>query len=114
MSKLTNLDWNVFLLNIKLDKEISWPIPLRRSSFAISVIVNVESDPVSNNAFVSIVLLPLFKVTGMISRKVEGDVSELDDSSLLETNSFVLSLWSKVWCFWEQPSFQQVNFDGQA
>ena len=50
----------------------------------------------------------------MIWRKAEGDVLELDHSSLLETNSFVLSSWSKVWCFWEQPSFRQVNFDGHA
>ena len=59
--------------------------------------MNVESDPVPNNAFLLIVLLPLIKV--------EGDVLELDDSSLLETNSFVLFSWSKVWCFGEQPSF---------
>ena len=76
--------------------------------------MNVQSDPVSNNAFVLIVLLPLIKVTGKIWRKVEGDALELDDTSLLETNSFVLSSWSKVWCVWEQSSFRQVNFDGYA
>ena len=74
MSKLTNLDWNVV-------KEISWSIHLRRSSFTILVVMNVESDPVSNNAFVLIALLPLIKVTGMIWRKVE-DVLELDDCTL--------------------------------
>ena len=48
--------------------------------------MNIESDPVSNNVLVLIVLLPLIKVTVMIWREVEGDVLELDDSSLLETN----------------------------
>ena len=67
--------------------------------------MNIESDPVSNNVLVLIVLLPLIKVTVMIWREVKGDILELDDSSLLETNSFVLFLWSKVWCFWEQSSF---------
>ena len=76
--------------------------------------MNVEPDPVPNNAFVLIVLLLLIKVTGMICRKGEGDALELNDSSLFETNSFVLSSWSKVWCFWEQPSFRQVNFDGHT
>ena len=76
--------------------------------------MNVESDPVSDNAFVLIVPVPLIKVTGMIWRKVKGDVLELDDFSMLETNSFVLLSWSKVWCFWEQPSFWQVNFDTHA
>ena len=69
------------MLDITLDKEISWSIPLRRSSFTISVVMNVESDPVSNNAFVLIALLPLIKVTDIIWRKVE-DVLELDDCTV--------------------------------
>ena len=61
MSKLTNLDLNVFLLDITLDKEISWSVSLKHSCFAISVVKNVESDPVSNNAFDLTDLLPLIK-----------------------------------------------------
>ena len=43
--------------------------------------MNVESDPVSYNAFVLIALLPLIKVTDIIWRKVE-DVLELDDCTV--------------------------------
>ena len=58
-------------------------------------------DPVCNNSFVLIGLLPLIKVSGMIWRKIEGDVLELDDTSQLETNLLVSSSWRKRWCFWE-------------
>ena len=60
------------------------------------VVMNIDSDPVSNNAFVLIALLLLIKVTGMIWRKVEGDALELNDTNLLENNLFVLSSWSKA------------------
>ena len=53
--------------------------------------MNIDSDPVSKNVFVLIVILLLIKVTSMIWRKVEGDALELNDTSLLETNLFVLS-----------------------
>ena len=58
-------------------------------------------DPVCNNSFVLIGLLPLIKVSGMIWRKIEGDVLELDDTSQLETNLLVSSSLRKRWCFWE-------------
>ena len=55
-------------------------IPLRNSCFETSVVMNV--DPVCNNRFVLIGSLPLMKVSGMIWRKIEGDVLELHDSNL--------------------------------
>ena len=55
--------------------------------------MTTKSDLVFNSAFVLIDLFPLIKVTGMDWRKVE-DVLELDNCSLLETNLFVLPLWS--------------------
>lgn len=59
-------------------------------------IMSVESEPLSNSAFVLIDLLSLIKMTAMIGRKVEGNVLETDGSSLLETNLFALLLLSKV------------------
>lgn len=59
-------------------------------------IMSVESEPLSNSAFVLIDLLSLIKMTAMIGRKVEGNVLEIDGSSLLETNLFALLLLSKV------------------
>lgn len=59
-------------------------------------IMSVESEPLSNSAFVLIDLLSLIKMTAMIRRKVEGNVLEIDGSSLLETNLFALLLLSKV------------------
>lgn len=59
-------------------------------------IMSVESEPLSNSAFVLIDLLSLIKMTAMIGRKVEGNVLEIDGCSLLETNLFALLLLSKV------------------
>lgn len=59
-------------------------------------IMSVESEPLSNSAFVLIDLLSLIKMTAMIGRKVEGNILEIDGSSLLETNLFALLLLSKV------------------
>lgn len=59
-------------------------------------IMSVESEPLSNSAFVLVDLLSLIKMTAMIGRKVEGNVLEIDGSSLLETNLFALLLLSKV------------------
>ena len=59
-------------------------------------IMSVESEPLSNSAFVLIDLLSLIKMTAMIGREVEGNVLEIDGSSLLETNLFALLLLSKV------------------
>ena len=67
MSKLTNLDWNGFFAERYIrQKKISWSIPLRHSCFAIPVLMNMESNLVSNIAFTLIDLLPLIKVIGMI------------------------------------------------
>ena len=50
-------------MDITLDKEISWSIPLRHSCFAIAVVLNIESNLVSNiTAFALIDLSLLIKV----------------------------------------------------
>ena len=66
MSKLTNIDWIFFSLDITLDKEISWSIALRHSCFALPVVLNKESNLMSKIAFTLIDLSPLIKVTRMI------------------------------------------------
>ena len=45
---------------------ISWSTPLRHGCFAIPVVMNIESNLVSNIALSLIDLSPLIKVTGMI------------------------------------------------
>ena len=55
-------------------KKISWSISLRHSCFAIPVLMNIESNLVSNIAFALIDLLPLIKVIGM--------TEEISNSSL--------------------------------
>ena len=56
-------------------------ISLRNSCFETSVVMNV--DPVCNNSFVLIDLLPLIKVSGMIWRKIEGDVLDTATNALI-------------------------------
>ena len=56
------LDFFFFLLEITLDKEISWFIVLRHTCFAIPVVLNIESNLVSNIVFALIDLSLLIKV----------------------------------------------------
>ena len=49
-------------MEITLDKEISRSFPLRNSSFAIAVVLNIEFNLVSNIAFALIELSLLIKI----------------------------------------------------
>ena len=52
-------------------------------------------------------------MTGIICKYVLGEMVSLWDIwiLLLTTFSTVWSLCRSVWCFWEQPSLRQLNFD---